>query len=219
MNAPVTLKPFAMPAGMDPRTWRQEVGKRINELLDQSMALITALDVMESDCDLEDGADAEPSLGCLDDLELDNSDDEDDGTAEPMHGAIEGHPTSRDTNPYTGVAMPRSGELTVQLLGSNSQAHWGGDRATAPSHDECEAENEHGGDVDEPHDEDVDREPSLGWTTGIDQRFTMKVDDTAWIEDGEQDGGDMREGDDEREADCAEYDGPGLMTGGNEDGR
>lgn len=83
MNAVSTLKPFGMPAGMDPRTWRQEVGKRINQLLDQSMALITALDLMEADCDLEDTADDEPSLGCLDDLEQDNCDDEDDGSAEP----------------------------------------------------------------------------------------------------------------------------------------
>ncbi|RUW62106.1 hypothetical protein [Mesorhizobium sp. M7A.F.Ca.US.008.03.1.1] len=91
MNALGTLKPYGMPAGMDPRTWRQEVGKRINELLDQSMALITALDLMEADCDLEDTADDEPSLGwtarggpgdtC--DLELDNADDEDGHDAEP----------------------------------------------------------------------------------------------------------------------------------------
>lgn len=97
MSATSTLKPFGMPAGMDPRTWRQEVGKRINELLDQSMALITALDLMEADCDLEDTADDEPSLGWTErggpgdtcDLELDNADDEDDGTEEPTLGAPE----------------------------------------------------------------------------------------------------------------------------------
>ncbi|MER9171218.1 hypothetical protein NKI12_28610 [Mesorhizobium australicum] len=67
MNAHVrTLKPYAMPKGMDPRKWRQEVGKRINELLDQSMALITALDLMEADCDMEETADDEPSLGWTD---------------------------------------------------------------------------------------------------------------------------------------------------------
>ncbi|WP_192177574.1 hypothetical protein [Mesorhizobium amorphae] len=43
------------------------------------MSLITALDMMEVDCDLEETADDEPSLGCLDDLELDNCDDEDGG--------------------------------------------------------------------------------------------------------------------------------------------
>ncbi|MER8810430.1 hypothetical protein [Mesorhizobium australicum] len=103
MNAIATLQPFAMPAGMDPRTWRQEVGKRINALLDQSMALITALDLMEADWDLEDTADDEPSLGWTErggqsflsgtapnlppgdtcDLEQDNCDDEDGHDAEP----------------------------------------------------------------------------------------------------------------------------------------
>ncbi|WP_095087644.1 hypothetical protein [Mesorhizobium sophorae] len=214
MNAISTLQPFAMPAGMDPRTWRQEIQKRINELLDQSMALITALDVMESDCDLEDTADDEPSLGwghrggqsflsgsapnlptgdtC--DLELDNSDDEDTGDNEPMHGAVERHPTSRES------PWGRSGELTVQLYGNSSQAHWAGDRATAPAWDECEAENEHGGDVlDVPHDREAD-EPSLAWTEAINQVRRLETDPNIWlIEDGEEEGGDIREGDDERE--------------------
>ncbi|TPK85329.1 hypothetical protein [Mesorhizobium sp. B2-4-17] len=106
MSAPVAiLKPYGMPPGIDPRTWRQEVQKRLNDLLDRAMSLITALDLMEADCDLEDGADAEPWLGwCAlgpqtvrgfhdgrgspyDDRELDNSDDEDDGTEEPTLGA------------------------------------------------------------------------------------------------------------------------------------
>ncbi|MER8373914.1 hypothetical protein [Mesorhizobium sp. M1406] len=70
MNAhtPV-LKPLGV-AGMDPRTWRQSVEKRLNDLLDRAMSLITALDVMEADFDLEDTADDKPSLGCIDDLEL-----------------------------------------------------------------------------------------------------------------------------------------------------
>ncbi|MER9330227.1 hypothetical protein [Mesorhizobium sp. M0488] len=77
------LKPYGMPQGMDPRQWRQSVEKRLNDLLDRAMSLITALDCMEADCDLEDTADDEPSLGCLDDLELDNADDEDGHDAEP----------------------------------------------------------------------------------------------------------------------------------------
>ena len=126
-------------------------------------------------------------------LERDDSDDEDGADDEPMMGACERHPTSRES------PWGRCGELTVSYGGSNSQAHWGGDRATAPNHDEREAENEHGGDVlDEPHDRE-EGEPSLGWTNHIDQRLAGKVEDTAWIEDGEEDGGDMREGDDERE--------------------
>lgn len=77
------LQPFGRPRGMDPRTWRQEVEKRLNHLLDRAMSLITALDLMEADCDLEETADDEPSLGCLDDLEQDNCDDEEGGDAEP----------------------------------------------------------------------------------------------------------------------------------------
>ncbi|RWI42128.1 MAG: hypothetical protein EOQ93_31820 [Mesorhizobium sp.] len=58
--------------------------------------LISLLDLMEADCDLEDGADDEPSLGwCTGygpgdtlDLEADDCDDEDDGTAEPSLGAL-----------------------------------------------------------------------------------------------------------------------------------
>ncbi len=50
----------------------------------------TALDLMEADCDLEETADDEPSLGWVDrgnpgntlDLELDNCDDEDGHDAE-----------------------------------------------------------------------------------------------------------------------------------------
>lgn len=64
MNAPVgTLKPFGMPEGMDPHEWRKAVEKQLNELFDRATSLITALDVMEADCDLEDGADCEPWLG------------------------------------------------------------------------------------------------------------------------------------------------------------
>ncbi|TIQ10993.1 hypothetical protein [Mesorhizobium sp.] len=68
MNALITnLQPFGIPDGLDPREWRIAVQQRVDELLDQSMALITALDLMEADAeDLEDGADAEPWLGWTD---------------------------------------------------------------------------------------------------------------------------------------------------------
>ncbi|MES0016530.1 hypothetical protein [Mesorhizobium sp. M0036] len=78
-----TLRPYGMPKGTDPRIWRQSIEKRLNDLLDRAMSLITALDLMQADCDLEDTADDEPSLGCLDDLELDNADDEEGADAEP----------------------------------------------------------------------------------------------------------------------------------------
>ncbi|TPK95224.1 hypothetical protein FJ934_12615 [Mesorhizobium sp. B2-4-12] len=55
------------------------------------MSLITALDLMEADCDLEDGADHEPYMagwsGDNDDREADHRDLEDDGTEEPTLGA------------------------------------------------------------------------------------------------------------------------------------
>lgn len=55
------LQPYGMPKGMNPRQWRQSVEKRLNDLLDRAMSLITALDLMEADCDLEDTADDEDS--------------------------------------------------------------------------------------------------------------------------------------------------------------
>lgn len=99
-----TLKPFAMPKGMNPRTWRQTIEKELNALFDKATALITALDCMDADSeDYEDGGDLEPSLGWTErggqsflaatapngspcdtvDLELDNCDDEDGHDAEP----------------------------------------------------------------------------------------------------------------------------------------
>ncbi|TPM33879.1 hypothetical protein FJ955_03855 [Mesorhizobium sp. B2-2-2] len=82
-----TLKPFGIPEGMDPHTWRQAIEAQLNDLFDRATALITALDLMEVDCDLEDGADNEAYLagwsGTNDDREQDNSDNEDDGSAEP----------------------------------------------------------------------------------------------------------------------------------------
>jgi hypothetical protein len=138
MNAHVrTLKPFGIPEGIDPRTWRQEVERHLNELLDRAMSLITALDMMEAGTeDLEDGADAEPSLGW-------------------------------------GEGGPRA------------CFHWPAD-GRGSSHDdrelECEDEgaqcDDEGGDInDQPHDGD------------------------------------------ELELDDADYDCPGFIDGGNEDGR
>jgi hypothetical protein len=57
------LAPLGMPVGVDPRTWRKAIEARLNELLDQSFALITALDMMEVDPDFELTGDEEPSLG------------------------------------------------------------------------------------------------------------------------------------------------------------
>ncbi|MFD1983069.1 hypothetical protein ACFSOZ_10330 [Mesorhizobium newzealandense] len=110
-----------------------------------------------------------------------------------MMGAIERHPTSRES------PWGRSGELTVSHYGSNSQEDWAGSRATLPGRAECEAENEHGGDInDEAQGGQLgetweDSEPSLGWTNHVDQRLAGKVDQSVWFEDGEFDGGDAPE--------------------------
>lgn len=60
------IAPLGMPVGTDPRTWRKAIEARLNELLDQSFALITALDMMEVDPDFELTGDEEPSLGWTD---------------------------------------------------------------------------------------------------------------------------------------------------------
>lgn len=90
-----TLKPFGIPEGVDPRTWRQAIEKELNALFDKATALITALDVMEADSeDLEDGADDEPYLGgwsgCNDDREADDCDqgEADNSDFEPSLGAL-----------------------------------------------------------------------------------------------------------------------------------
>src|SRR3954451_14968296 len=84
---------MACPQALTRATRRQSVEKRLNDLLDRAMSLITALDMMEVDCDLEETADDEPSLLCLDDLEQENC-DEDGGAAEPDHDGE--HVTSPD---------------------------------------------------------------------------------------------------------------------------
>ncbi|QKC84401.1 hypothetical protein [Mesorhizobium sp. NZP2077] len=212
----------------DPETLLVALTNR-KAIADSIERLIDMLDAMSPDPDLEDTADDEPSLLSLDDLELDNSDYEPDSDGEPAMGAIERHPTSRES------PWGRCGELTVMHYGSNSQEDWAGSRATAPGHDECEAENEHGGDVlDEPHDREDD-EYELGWTEHVDQRLAGKVEEGKWNHpEGEPDLGwtgygrgctadearDDREGDDEREAideredDHGDYDGPGFISGG-----
>ena len=100
---------------MNPREWRQSVEKRLNDLLDRAMSLITALDLMEADCDLEDTADDEPSPGWCergpqtvsaafldgrgspyDDREQDNCDDEDTHDAEPDQ--CDGEPVTWETD-------------------------------------------------------------------------------------------------------------------------
>lgn len=61
--------------------------------------------------------------------------------------------------------------------------------------------------------DDSDCEPELGWT-----RHGMGFVDGDLPDGDDRESDDEREEDDEREADPAEYDAPGFIAGGNEDG-
>jgi hypothetical protein len=139
------------------------------------------------DFDLEDGADLEPeadhefALGSPeglknqekwaagapivnwdDGLELDESD------TEPSLGARERHPT------VPHPVYHRHGEY-VSNDPQDDQTRWA---AGGGANDECEKEDEHGGDInDEPHDEvaEGDKEPSLGATTCINQNHAWRA--------------------------------------------
>lgn len=118
--------------------------REIEATVESLIALLDSYDGdenLEEDTPLEDGADEEPTLG-----------------------APENHPSSRDTD-WTGRFVPRSGKL--YRVPDKSQERWA---AGSTRDDECEEENEHGGDIlDEPHDEDADDEPSLAFTEALDQ--------------------------------------------------
>lgn len=94
----IHIQPHAMPAGMDPTQWRAAIEERIEDLMNRTAALITALDGidMDSDFELERG---EPWLGwpeqgpqalakdqCGDDREVDLADEGegDDPDLEPL---------------------------------------------------------------------------------------------------------------------------------------
>ncbi|MER9309777.1 hypothetical protein NKI51_10705 [Mesorhizobium australicum] len=104
--------------------------------------LIDVLDAMSPDPDLEDGADDEPSLGsnALGSYQAGTTDDRE-GDFADFEDSGDEHDASASTNWAKG-------------------GHWCED---------VEEENEHGGDIlDEPHDDQGDAEPFLGWgnTTG-----------------------------------------------------
>ncbi|CDX58567.1 conserved hypothetical protein [Mesorhizobium plurifarium] len=134
-----TLKPFGMPKGMDPRTWRQAIEKELNALFDKATALITALDVMEADSeDLEDGADDEYTLGwgaagggsnfgtANTDRELDEADYED---------------TGDEHEPSLGWSAARDQHLALMDVGTANDVtffdgeHDAGDDREQPDHD------------------------------------------------------------------------------------
>lgn len=170
------LHPAGCPVGVDPAEWRVAIGKRIEDLQDRIQALITALDLIEVDPDLE------PYLAGF---ETPVSDDRegDPGETEPTLGWTLA--TVQDGRKWLGNAdfgdeleadrsdyEPNLGspEVPAERLvpgGSHgwhfkrgSQEHWAGGRG-----DDTEEENEHAGDVlDEPHDErdEGNDEPFLG---------------------------------------------------------
>jgi hypothetical protein len=118
--------------------------------------LINMLDDMEGDENLEATGDEEPSLGWPSNgssaLNKDAPTDDREGEAHwtdagPMY---ELEQDDSDNEPTLGAP-----EGTV-----HNQQQW---EASSAMPDECEEENEHGGDVnDEPHDGDGDAEPNLG---------------------------------------------------------
>ncbi len=133
---------------------REEIEEEIDRLID-------LLNTLDGDPDLEPclagtcGDDREGDLDarCVPGLSEgdDNPDDEDGGEREPSLGAPENH-----INSYCGWSHYRGRD--------GDQTHWGA-WDTRAAIDECECENEHGGDIlDEPHDEECDAEPFLGWT-------------------------------------------------------
>lgn len=128
MNAHASLKPLGMPKGMNPREWRQSVEKRLNDLLDRAMSLITALDLMQADCDLESTDDDEPSLGWTergpaagganDDREADDCDLEDGGDTE-LNGDETDHSRNEDemcTGDERDPAAAPMAEQAIQRL-------------------------------------------------------------------------------------------------------
>ena len=95
------LQPTGLPVGVEPRAWRKAIRERIDQHLASVEALLAALDSMDTDCDLEEGGDLEPSLGWPsghglsqldgtmrhdDDREADNCDDEETGDDEHSLG-------------------------------------------------------------------------------------------------------------------------------------
>jgi hypothetical protein len=55
--------PTGCPEGVEPRLWRKAVSTRIERHLALATALLALIDGMDGDCDLEDNADGEASLG------------------------------------------------------------------------------------------------------------------------------------------------------------
>lgn len=151
------LAPYGMPTGVDPRIWRKSVAARLDELLDQAMNLITALDAMEVDPDLEPDLDDEPGTWPQGDFcrafdSGESEDKEDDGTAEPGLGA----PETRN---------------------AESQGHWWKGRNDGREVDD-DFEPSIGSDEVECDGNGyarADDEPVMGWTEAFNQEAALAV--------------------------------------------
>lgn len=128
--------------------------------------MITLLDMIDGDPDLEDGHDAEPDsdgeptlgwgahgrqtqLAAFGPAAGEDGELEEDDPGEPSLASPERHPNTYGFGYGFGVTL------------SGNQLHWA-DGAHSGGKDDCEEENEHGGDIsDEPQEDDSDREPSL----------------------------------------------------------
>ncbi|MEQ1953608.1 hypothetical protein [Mesorhizobium sp. CN2-181] len=143
--------------------------------------LIALLDTIDGDEDLEPALDDEPGTWTefhqsrghtpVEDENLeDNADAEDGGDSELSLGSPGRYPNAYSSN------WIRPGDLAYSTGGNNSQETWASGSNTVRS-DECEIENEHGGDV-----LDVDHDAST-WGDGIDQSY---IDEGAY-DDAEPD--------------------------------
>ena len=153
-------------------------------------ALIDLLDDLSPDCDLEDGADLEPSLGWPEISPLGNPSSG--GSWDDREGPEDDREPDVDTEP-NGDERDAS-----WAVGGGKGAHW------------CE-DTEDGGDLEHNlgwreagsltgdlacFGDGDDVEPSLGWTNHIDQRLSMIETENDWhVMDGEEDPDD----EDERE--------------------
>lgn len=123
-----SLVPMGCPKGVPPHEWRRAIAARIEALADQMNALVSVLDWMDGDSDLEEAGDEldvswpegfRPFDTSLSEDAEDDDTDEDDGDKEPTLGSVGYKPW-------------------------DSQAFWAS--GVAGDH-EREEENEHGGDI------------------------------------------------------------------------
>ena len=158
---------------------RSQIEQTLSEMgdtLQRGIALLDALDATSTDLEPETdrGIDDDPH----DPLDSGDADAElgwaNDGSQARLHG--DGSGTERE--PTLGA--------TGLSYGSNAYSWW---RPTPNSTDECEEENEHGGDInDERQGPEDDTEPSLGATNAVNQEHAWRVGTSLLDAEDEHDG-------------------------------